>query len=129
MKVMRYLVFGVMIALMAACKKDILEIDPNYEGEWHTESETLDSGREIESYFIIEGNYAIYATNCDLVPMGNNCLVYQTGLVQTTKNQKLMFIGDPNKDVQLGIEIDELPHINSDGKWECTLMGNVFIKN
>ncbi len=129
MKVGYYLKFISLCLILSSCKKDILEIEPNYEGEWHTASVILDSGREIESYFIIDGDNAVFAERCDVEPLGTNCSVYKTGKVLTTKNQKKIFIGDPNKDFQMVIEIDEAPHLNSDGKWECTLMGAVFIKN
>lgn len=128
MKINSILKMVVLLLVLSSCKKAILEVEPNYEGEWHTAPEVLDSGREIESFFIIEGDSAIYAERCDVDPMGTNCSVYHIGKVLTTKSQKKMFVGDPNKDLQLVIIIDTPPHLNADGKWECELMGRVYIK-
>ena len=129
MRIRRYVKLLLLLLLVSSCKKDLVDIDHNYQGEWHTESEMLDSGIEVESFFIIDEGTGVYGESCLLDPVGTGCLVYHSGSAQTTKKQKIMFIGDPSENIRLRIRIDEPPHLNSNGKWECTLMDRVYIRN
>ena len=108
--------------LLFSCKKDILDVDSNYQGEWHA----LPIGT-LEYYIIIEGNQGVYGELCELTPLGSNCGSYFSGDVKMSRNGKKIFIG-PWKN-QVFFSVDVPPHINTEGEWECTLTERVYTKN
>ena len=121
--------FIVPILLFTACKKEyVVDIDPSFEGEWHSAPLTDNNGVEFEMYFIIEGENGIYGQWCELVPLGSNCLISYNGPARINKKKSKLYIG---KEIggQVIFDIDVPPHINSDGKWECTLTSRIYIKN
>jgi len=122
-----FFVLGIIWISFNSCKKEyITDVDPNYEGEWHSDTIITDIETEVEKYFIIDGHQGVFGEWCELVPLGNNCSSYFSGEAKFSRNKKKVTIG-PLKN-QVNIEITEPPHINSDGLWECTLNETVYIK-
>lgn len=119
------------IFLFTACKKDyVVDIDSNYEGEWHAEPVADDNGVEFEMYFIIDGYNGYYGQWCELVPLGSNCGTFYSGEAKINKKESKLYIGKTREGSgQVIFDIDVPPHLNTEGKWECTLTERVYLKN
>lgn len=114
------------LLMLSSCTKYVVDISPEYEGEWHSDHVTGNDGIDVEMYFIIEGEHGVLGEWCELAPLGQNCFRTFSGDVKFNISKKKFYIGSlKNRAV---LEIDVPPHINSDGVWECTLTERVYKK-
>jgi hypothetical protein len=122
----RILLVLVLCIVHSSCKKEVVDVDVNYEGEWHSEPIISDSGLLLEKYFIIEDGQGIYGEFCELDPLGSNCSFFFNGEVKFNFSEKKLFIGPWNNQSVFTIEVD--PHLNSDDIWECTVSNTIFTR-
>ena len=103
-------------------------MNPDFKGEWYSEPVMGTSGVMIEEYFIIDEETAFFGEWCELIPTGSNCYNRFTDAEINSKGSKITFGTSIKLPGKITLNIDALPHINSDGKWECTLTEKVFTK-
>lgn len=122
-----FILFLIILTFSSCKKKYVAVISPEYEGEWHSSSITNANDTEVEIYFIIDGNKGVLGEWCELVPLGSNCSANFNGDVIFNFNKTKIFIGPRLNRVVLRVDVP--PHVNDDGKWECTITSRVYIKN
>src|SRR5690606_15050516 len=109
------------LLVLTSCKKEkLVEYDANYEGEWHSVPNANSVGNYRFKYLIIELDQGIFGQWCD--SSLNNCSNVFSGPVKINSKGTKIYIGKVFKNNgRVNFDIDEPPHINSSGKWECTL--------
>ena len=129
---MRAKITGFFIALLLiySCKKDAIDVDSNYVGEWHAESIVGDGLIFIEKFFVIDGNTAIFYEWCELFPVGTNCYKVYEGKAKINRKESKIEFGESslNGPGRIILSINVPPHLNDEGKWECTLTQTVYTK-
>jgi len=116
------------IMIFFSCEKEyVVDVEPTYKGEWHSDPVTNSNGIQIEIYFIIDGKSGLLGEWCELMPLGGNCSSYFNGEVKFNRKQNKISIGPAKNQVILRVDVP--PHLNTSGKWECTLTSRVYIKN
>lgn len=118
------------VLFIVACKKSAIEINPDFEGEWHSEP-FGPAGSEVENYFIIDGSQGVFGEFCELNTGVYICNSVFKGAAEMNKKGTKLFIGDVviNQSARVNIEIDVAPFINSEGNWQCEFGERVYIKN
>lgn len=132
-----YRIFTLLIllsVLFSACNKDYAgSIDANYEGEWHSlDTFTTANGIQADIYFLIAPDKkSKYGFVCDVSPNCSpcECQLLTEGKAKINRSQTRLYIGSGNGNKKVKLEINESPHLNSNGKWECTIDNHVMIRN
>jgi hypothetical protein len=127
---MKSVILVYVIICLISCKKYVVDVNIDYEGEWHSMPVANSSGDETEIYFIIDGTQGELGEWCELSPLGSNCSSYYTGEANINRKEKNITIGKPFDGIgRIILDIDVPPHINSNGYWECTITERIYIRN
>lgn len=130
MKIIIKILFVCSIFFAASCKKEYIgSYDENYIGEWHSrDTLTPSSGLPSEIYFIIDGKNSEYGFLCQLACGSCPCQLLTSGNATINKKHSKLYIGKGFGNKRVSLDINAAPHLNSSGKWECTIEDVVMIK-
>lgn len=117
------------VMLLAGCGKEyIYEFDENYQGEWHSTDQIIsDGGLELEMVMTINGQFGDYGWLC-LKLCGCECGLNSTGKARISNDHTKLYFGLSNGGVHAVKPIDEAPHLNAAGQWECTIEGYKMVR-
>ncbi|MCH2235591.1 MAG: hypothetical protein MK078_15225 [Crocinitomicaceae bacterium] len=118
--------FSGLILCSLGCRKSVSEVNLDYQGTWQSEPINISPGVFVEKVLVISDSQAVFGEYCDLSPTFSNCSEVFEGEAKINRTEKKIFVGPWKKQVVL--RIDDPPHINQSGEWECTLTSTKYIK-
>lgn len=116
---------------MCACRKDLESYDANYKGEWHSRDPmtSQSSGKDVEIYLLVNGDQSEYGFMCEINCTACPCDLLTSGKIKINSKNKKIIVGSGNNKRRVRLTINESPHLNAQGKWECKLNDIVMIKD
>jgi hypothetical protein len=123
----KFISICLLLLVTTSCKKDLLDYNALYEGEWRTIPVLSSEGKLYEQYIIISGKNAVYGEFCE-VPNGN-CSAFYSGEIRINYSKKKIYIGKMFKGIgNVVFKIEKAPFLNADNKYECRLTGTTYYK-
>jgi hypothetical protein len=115
------------LLLLSACKKFLVDVSPEYEGVWRSNPVLSSDGILYDEFIIIKGKTAEYGEFCTLD--GLKCNASFKGEIKINHSKKTIKIGKWFKDKgSVGFTIETPPFINSSGVYECRLTSTTYFK-
>lgn len=115
-KIRRYILFTILLVAIASCKKYVGEYNPNFEGEWYTDTLVQqNTGYQIQNYLNINPDNSEYGFACDISCNPCGCMDYYSGKALINSKHTRLRIGNSSNTTWL--KIQEEPYINSFGIW------------
>ncbi len=119
-----FLVLAVGFFFSGCGREFIDEFDDNYNGTWYsTESIVSSGGLAQEMYMKVDGEYGEYGWLCVKNCLECGCGLWSAGKAKVNKDHTKLIFGLGNGQNFTAKTINEAPHLNADGQWECTIDG------
>ncbi|WP_343747335.1 hypothetical protein [Fluviicola sp.] len=109
-----------LLVTICTCKKYAGDYDPNYIGEWHSET-VISDGEEREIYLKINGKQSEYGFLCQINCNSCNCQELTSGKAVINKKGNVLYVGSGNNHKRFKLKIKKAPYQTPNGNWEMVI--------
>jgi hypothetical protein len=127
MKTALFIFLSVFLLSSASCRKEKLEdYDPEFAGEWKTDTITLTSGAKVQCILHVNGKDSFYGFMCNPdCGVICNCQLRQDGKAKINKKNKRIYIG---YSIVKDLVLKKGPYRHPSGRMACDLGDLTYFK-
>jgi hypothetical protein len=118
--------FGVCLSLLSCNTPDIGEFNPDFIGEWQSETYNAPSvGGLAQDFLTVDGRNGGLGIACQVNCPFCNCLIFQSGRVRINTSTKQIAVSGS---IQQIMTITKEPFVNDDGIWQMEVNELAYFK-